>query len=99
VGIAFRRFKQSGYSAWLAWLLIHITFLIGFRSRLVVLLDWAFSYLTFGKSARIITGPSPRLDRLQPAHALPEGGGASSVPETRIHATASHPEPATPVTH
>ncbi|MBL0697765.1 NAD(P)/FAD-dependent oxidoreductase [Comamonas sp. JC664] len=100
VGIAFRRFKQSGFSAWMAWLLIHITFLIGFRSRLAVLLDWAYSYLTFGKSARIITGPSPRLDRLQQAPSLPEGGGTSSLPESHYaQAQASHAEPATPVTH
>ncbi|MFP2959510.1 NAD(P)/FAD-dependent oxidoreductase [Myxococcus sp. 1LA] len=99
VGIAFRRFKQAGFSAWMAWLLIHITFLIGFRSRLAVLLNWAYSYLTFGKSARIITGPSPRLDRLQPTHALPEGGKTSSAPESRFQTTASPAEPASTVTH
>ncbi|WP_342379265.1 NAD(P)/FAD-dependent oxidoreductase [Myxococcus stipitatus] len=64
VGIAFRRFKQAGFSAWMAWLFIHLMFLIGFRSKLAVMLDWAYSYLTFGKSARIITGPAPRLDEL-----------------------------------
>ena len=79
VGIAFRRFKQSGFPAWAAWLLIHITFLIGFRSRLAVLLNWAYSYLTFAKSARIITGPTPRLDQLAPERALPDGKGAKSV--------------------
>ncbi|WIG95422.1 NAD(P)/FAD-dependent oxidoreductase [Myxococcus sp. SDU36] len=96
VGIAFRRFKQAGFGAWMAWLFIHITFLIGFRSRLAVLLNWAYSYLTFGKSARIITGPSPRLDRLQSTHALPVGGEAPSIPEEpRFQTTASHAEPAT----
>lgn len=99
VGIAFRRFKQAGFGAWMAWLLIHITFLIGFRSRLAVLLNWAFSYLTFGKSARIITGPSPRLDRLQPTRALPEGGQTPSIPEPRFQTTASHAESATTGTH
>ncbi|WP_044279266.1 NAD(P)/FAD-dependent oxidoreductase [Myxococcus stipitatus] len=64
VGIAFRRVKQAGFSAWMAWLFIHLMFLIGFRSKLAVMLDWAYSYLTFGKSARIITGPAPRLDEL-----------------------------------
>ncbi|MCE9669505.1 NAD(P)/FAD-dependent oxidoreductase [Myxococcus stipitatus] len=83
VGIAFRRFKQSGLPAWLAWLFIHLTFLIGFRSKLAVLLDWAYSYLTFGKSARIITGVAPRLDQL--ARPTLGTGGASSLPtgETR----------------
>ena len=62
VGVAFRRVQQSGFIAWLAWLFIHITFLIGFRSKLAVLLNWAYAYLTFGRSARIITGPAPRLE-------------------------------------
>ncbi|AKQ68626.1 NADH dehydrogenase [Myxococcus hansupus] len=99
VGIAFRRFKQSGFTAWMAWLLIHITFLIGFRSRLAVLLDWAYSYLTFGKSARIITGPAPRLDRLRRAPALPEGGEKASLPESHYAAKASGAEPVTPARH
>ncbi|MBJ6760982.1 NAD(P)/FAD-dependent oxidoreductase [Myxococcaceae bacterium JPH2] len=65
VGVAFRRIKQAGVSAWFAWLFIHITFLIGFRSKLAVLLNWSYSYLTFGRSARIITGAVPRLDKLE----------------------------------
>ncbi|RJS22984.1 NAD(P)/FAD-dependent oxidoreductase [Corallococcus sp. H22C18031201] len=65
VGVAFRRVQQSGVAAWFAWLFIHITFLIGFRSKLAVLLNWAYSYLTFGRSARIITGAVPRLDKLE----------------------------------
>lgn len=49
--------KMSGRLAWLAWLAIHIAFLIGFRNRLVVLLGWAYSYLTHRRGARLITGP------------------------------------------
>jgi NADH:ubiquinone reductase (H+-translocating) len=45
----------SGWPAWLAWLFVHIIFLVGFRNRLVVLLQWAWSYLTFNKGARLIT--------------------------------------------
>jgi NADH dehydrogenase len=48
----------SGLIAWLAWLLIHIYFLIGFRNRLRVLADWMWQYLTFGRGARLITGQS-----------------------------------------
>ena len=44
----------SGYPAWLLWLLAHIYFLIGFRNRLVVLIDWAASYWTFERHARIV---------------------------------------------
>ncbi len=49
--------KMSGRLAWFAWLAIHITFLIGFRNRLVVLIGWAYSYLTHRRGARLITGP------------------------------------------
>ena len=50
------RHKLSGLIAWLAWLFVHIVFLIGFRNRLVVLLQWAWSYLTWQRGARLITG-------------------------------------------
>lgn len=49
----------SGLIAWLAWLAIHIYFLIGFRNRFIVMLNWAYSYLTFRRGARLITGASP----------------------------------------
>ena len=50
------RISLSGFPAWLAWLFVHLVFLIGFRNRLVVLLEWARSYLTHGRSARLIVG-------------------------------------------
>jgi NADH:quinone reductase (non-electrogenic) len=46
----------SGFMAWLAWLGVHIFFLIGFRNRIVVLLEWAWSYVTYQRGARLITG-------------------------------------------
>ena len=56
-GVAqFPKFSLSGYFAWLAWLFIHIFFLIGFRNRLIVMIQWAWSYLTYERSARLITG-------------------------------------------
>lgn len=51
------RFKTSGYLAWLLWLFVHILFLIGFRNRLVVMIQWAWSYFTFDRGARLITAP------------------------------------------
>jgi len=48
-----------GVPAWLAWLAIHIAFLIGFRSRALVLFQWAYSYVTFRRGAGLITGPLP----------------------------------------
>ena len=45
----------SGRLAWLAWLFVHIIFLVGFRNRVAVLLQWAWAYFTFNKGARLIT--------------------------------------------
>jgi NADH dehydrogenase len=52
----FGKFELSGYFAWLAWLFVHILFLIGFRNRLLVMIQWAWSYLTYERGARLITG-------------------------------------------
>ena len=49
-------FRLSGYPAWLFWLFLHIFFLIGFRNRISVMLQWAVSYLTYQRSVRLITG-------------------------------------------
>lgn len=50
------RLEFGGFFAWLAWMLIHVFFLIGFRNRVFVLLSWAWSWLTFRRGARLITG-------------------------------------------
>ena len=50
------RFKMFGWFAWVAWLIIHVFFLIGFQNRLVVMLQWAWSYITWQRGARLITG-------------------------------------------
>jgi NADH dehydrogenase len=46
----------SGYFAWLAWLFVHLLFLIGFRNRFMVMAEWAWDYVTYNHSARLITG-------------------------------------------
>jgi NADH:ubiquinone reductase (H+-translocating) len=53
----FGKLHISGYFAWLAWLFIHLLFLIGFRNRLFVISEWAWAYLTYNHSARLITDP------------------------------------------
>ena len=50
----FMRF--SGLLAWLAWLFVHIIFLVGFRNKLLVLINWTIAYVTYGRGARLITG-------------------------------------------
>jgi NADH dehydrogenase len=49
--------RFSGLLAWLFWLFAHIYFLIGFRNRLIVMLDWAWSYVTYERSARVVAEP------------------------------------------
>ena len=51
------RLKLSGFTAWAAWLGIHIFFLIGFRNRFVVLMEWALAYMTHQRNARLILEP------------------------------------------
>ena len=52
----FGKLHISGYLAWLAWLFVHIFFLIGFRNRLIVMIQWAWSYFTYERGVRLITG-------------------------------------------
>ncbi|MEZ5315880.1 MAG: NAD(P)/FAD-dependent oxidoreductase [Vicinamibacterales bacterium] len=54
--------RFTGYPAWLFWLFVHISQLIGFRNRLTVMTQWAFSYLTYQRSVRLITGTDPEGD-------------------------------------
>jgi NADH dehydrogenase len=65
----------SGFMAWLAWLFVHLVFLIGFRNKLAVLLQWFYSYVNFRRGARIITGlehlfqmRNPRTAPRSPGH-------------------------------
>lgn len=48
--------RVSGFIGWLMWLFVHVLFLVGFRSRISVLLQWAAAYLTYQRSVRLITG-------------------------------------------
>ena len=52
----FGKIHISGFVAWLSWLFVHILFLIGFRNRLLVFIQWAWSYVTYERGARLITG-------------------------------------------
>jgi NADH dehydrogenase len=72
----FGRIKVTGFVAWILWLFVHILFLIGFRNRMLVMIEWAWSYLTYERAARLITGdthlpgfhdPAPTTCRDRPA--------------------------------
>src|SRR5271167_1987192 len=78
----FGKLHISGYIAWLSWLFIHIFFLIGFRNRIVVMIQWAWSYLTYERGARLITGESrviavPSMEYAERAPG-PSNGGVSA---------------------
>jgi NADH dehydrogenase len=64
----FGKLHISGFIAWLAWLFIHILFLIGFQNRMLVFIQWAWSYFTYERGARLITGST----------SLPGWGGTHS---------------------
>ena len=51
------KFRLAGFPAWLVWIFIHIAYLIGFRNRVFVLLQWAYGYLTYHRRVRLITRP------------------------------------------
>jgi NADH:ubiquinone reductase (H+-translocating) len=55
------RIRSEGFFAWLLWLLVHIVMLIGFRNRVLVLAQWAWTYLRYERGARLITGEVPEL--------------------------------------
>ena len=60
------RLHMSGFMAWLAWCFVHILYLIGFRNRLLVFVQWVWSYFRYKRGARLITDPDWRLDRGHP---------------------------------
>jgi len=71
----FGKIHISGFLAWLSWLFVHIFFLIGFRNRILVFIQWAWSYVTYERGARLITGstylpgwtPAPPVATSEPA--------------------------------
>jgi NADH dehydrogenase len=83
----------GGFIAWLAWIFVHIFFLIGFRNRVMVMLEWAWSYLTFSRGARLITGEGKYASPIARSAGLPAASTATAPPATtpavRISASSS----------
>ncbi|MGA2991925.1 MAG: NAD(P)/FAD-dependent oxidoreductase [Candidatus Korobacteraceae bacterium] len=72
------RLHLSGFIAWLAWLVVHVYFLIGFRNRLQVLWEWAWAYFRFQRGARLITG---RSDAITPVEDYGDAVRPREVPQ------------------
>jgi NADH:ubiquinone reductase (H+-translocating) len=75
----FGKIHISGFIAWLAWLFVHILFLIGFRNRMLVFIQWAWSYVTYERGARLITGST-----YLPGWSAVPPNSEPSVPEARV---------------
>ena len=73
------RFKLSGFPAWVLWSVAHIYFLIGFRNRLIVALNWLWNYVTFQRGTRLITG----YPELRPAKPPPFNATEQPPPNRR----------------
>ena len=86
-----RGLKMRGFLAWLAWLFIHIWYLIGFRNRVAVLLNWGWSYVSYKRGARLITstGWRPELETAEAEQAVlsPRNRVRSGDGQDRRHAT------------
>lgn len=74
------RFHFSGLMAWLAWLFVHLIFLIGFRNKLSVMMQWAYSYFAYKRSARLITSLPPEA----PANGRAAPGSHEASRETEL---------------
>jgi NADH dehydrogenase len=57
------RLRLAGFAAWVVWLVVHIYYLTGFKNRLLVVLQWAWSYLSFRRGARLIVNKEWRFNR------------------------------------
>ena len=78
--------QQGGFTAWFLWLVIHISYLIGFSNRIIVLTRWAFSFLTRGRSTRLITGVPlmPPITTPEPPVLPPYGDDADGGEDTDL---------------
>ena len=74
---------MSGFPAWITWLVVHIFFLIGFRNRISVFAAWVWTYFTFTRGARLITGDQ-RLPGWQEATSGSAQDRENPVPDPMI---------------
>jgi NADH dehydrogenase len=85
-----RDLELTGFSAWIAWLFVHLIFLVGFRNKVAVLMQWFYSYLAYRRGSRIITGLQFRKASAAPAV---NQAGQSMADATRVPLNAA-PQPA-----
>jgi len=91
--IATRHFARHGLLAWLLWWAVHIAALVGFRNRVLVMFHWAWSWLTFKRGARLITGP---IGALPAVRSIGRDGQVALPPGASAVALGEDPRPAAP---
>jgi NADH dehydrogenase len=84
------KFRYGGFFAWLTWLFVHILYLIGFKNRIEVILNWSWNYFAFSRGARLIVGKDSRPPPAPPARPAP------SIPSPAAAAPSPSPAPAPP---
>ena len=94
-----KQLKLGGVIAWLAWLFVHLMYLVGFRSKLSVMLDWFYSYVAFRRSTRLIVGAEGegvgrRLLRRDPEHPVLTTDDADAQGVRRVVITEPSPQAA-----
>jgi NADH dehydrogenase len=90
--LATKHIATAGFFAWLAWAFVHIMYLISYRSRVLVMIQWAWSFLTFKRGARLITGT---VGQLPPVTTIGADGEAR-LPEAAVAVELTGPKPARP---
>ena len=86
--LATKHVAKAGFIAWLAWAFVHIAYLISYRSRLLVMIQWAWSFVTFKRGARLITGEVGKL----PAVTTIGPTGEATLPEAAVPLELKEPE-------
>jgi NADH dehydrogenase len=94
--IATKRFAKAGLLAWMLWWVVHIFFLVGFRNRVYMMFHWAWSWLTYKRGSRLITG---HVGQLPPVTTIGEHGEVAMPPaSTPVALTEPEQLPASPRT-
>jgi NADH:ubiquinone reductase (H+-translocating) len=86
--IATKHFARHGLLAWLLWWAVHIFFLVGFRNRVAMMFHWAWSWLTFKRGVRLITGP---VGPLPPVKTIDAHGELALPPAAQPVSLEDHP--------
>ena len=89
--IATKRFARHGFLAWMLWWLVHIFFLVGFRNRVFMMFHWAWSWLTYKRGSRLITGS---IGELPPIRTIADDGTVALPPAGKGELIARPEQPA-----